>query len=80
MVLKACAHCGGLPELTFLWPVYGCGGCKIKCLSCGAEVRNARYTINKFDAQTRTLHTPVTLYSMLTCINSTVRRWNKGGI
>ena len=75
--LEKCPHCSSLPTLLFKLPVYGWGGCEIKCPACGAEMRNAKFSESIFVEETKTLKTPVTIESIAACIKSTVERWNR---
>jgi len=77
MEVKGCPHCGGTAELTFKLPVFGWGGCKIKCLCCGAEMQDTKFTEQKFDENTKTLSTSATPESIAACIERTVAKWNR---
>lgn len=73
--LKPCPFCGGAAELTFKHPVYGAGGCEIKCISCRAKVNDFGYTethINK-----NSISTPATIESISQCIKRAIEAWNR---
>lgn len=74
--LEPCKACGGLASLTFKLPVYGAGGCEIKCLSCGYSIRDTKYAEVNFDEGRSTLSTPVTPKSIYECIERTMDKWN----
>lgn len=72
-----CPHCGSPVDLTFKIPVYGAGGCEIKCSMCNAKMNDYNYTESHFDEERRTLSTPATLDSIIKCIERAVTRWNR---
>ena len=75
--LKPCPFCGGCAELTFKLPVYGTGGCEIKCISCRAKVNDYGYSEQHFDEEKGTISTPATIKSMSGCIERAVKAWNR---
>jgi len=75
-LLKSCPFCGGVAELTFKLPVYGAGGCEIKCISCRARINDFGYSLQVFDEDRKTLSTPVTVESITRCIERAVERWD----
>lgn len=74
--LRNCPFCGGVAELTFKMPVYGAGGCEIKCISCRARVNDYGYSEQKFDEEKGTLSTPATIKSISKCIDRAINAWN----
>lgn len=77
MELKPCPFCGGVAELTFKLPVYGAGGCEIKCTMCRARVNNFKYTELHINKEKGTLSTPATIESISKCIERAVEAWNR---
>lgn len=77
MELKLCPFCGGVAEMTFKWPIYGAGGCEIKCIRCGTKVNDFGYSETHFDKATMTLSTPVTPDAIRRCIERAVKKWNR---
>ena len=73
--MPKCPFCGGVSELVFKIPVFGTGGCEIKCVSCGARVSDFNYSESHFTE--KTLSTIVTTQSIIRCIQRTVEKWNK---
>ena len=73
--LKPCPFCGSVAELTFKMPVYGAGGCEIKCIMCHAKVNDFKYTETHFNSGTIT--TPATIGSISGCINRAIEAWNR---
>jgi hypothetical protein len=77
MLLKSCPFCGGSAELTFKVPVYGGGGCEIRCISCRARVNDFGFSEHLYDEEKGTLSTPVTIESISACINRAVNAWGR---
>lgn len=77
MFLNKCPHCGGLAELTFKVPIYGAGGCEIKCISCGSRINDFKYSETHVNEDSSTLSTPVTLDAIRMCIERAVAKWNR---
>lgn len=77
MELKPCPFCGGVAELTFKLPVYGAGGCEIKCLMCRAKVNDFGYAEQHINKVTGALSTPATIESISGCIERAVAAWNR---
>lgn len=75
--LKPCPFCGGIPELIFKMPVFGAGGCEIKCISCRAKINDFGYVENHFDEEKGTLSTPATPKSIIGCIERAIEAWNR---
>ena len=75
--LKSCPFCGGIAELTFKIPVYGAGGCEIKCAVCHARVIDFKYSECHSDEEARTVSTPTTFESISKCIERTIKAWNR---
>ena len=73
--LKPCPFCGGVAELVFKIPVYGAGGCEIKCLSCGARVNDFKYSETIITE--KSISTPCTTESIVGCINRAIAKWNR---
>ena len=63
--------------MTFKLPVFGMGGCEIKCLSCGAKMQDTKFTEQRFNEVSRTLATPATAEAIAACIERTVEKWNR---
>lgn len=77
MKLRKCPFCGGVAELTFKMPVYGAGGCEIKCISCRAKVHDFGYTEQHLDMEKGTISTPATIESISGCIDRAIEKWNR---
>ena len=75
--IKPCPFCGGSAEITFKIPVYGVGGCEIKCTMCRARVNDCKYSEYRFDEETRTFSTPTTYESISKCIERAIKAWNR---
>lgn len=73
--LPKCPFCGGVPELIFKIPVFGAGGCEIKCTTCQARVNDFNYSETHFNGET--LSTPITTKSVVKCIIRAVAKWNR---
>lgn len=75
--LKSCPFCGGAAELTFKMPIYGAGGCEIKCITstCRAVVRDFGYTETRFNEES--ISTPATIESISQCIKRATKAWNR---
>ena len=77
MKLRNCPFCGGAAELTFKMPVYGAGGCEIKCISCRAKVNDFGYSEQHFDEEKGAISTPTTIKSISGCIERAIAKWNR---
>lgn len=73
--LKPCPFCGGAVELVFKMPVFGAGGCEIKCLMCKARVNDFRYT--ETHIKEHSISTPATIESISGCIERAIKAWNR---
>ena len=75
--LKRCPFCGGLAEMTFIYPIYGAGGCEVKCSMCKARVNDFNFTETHIDSEKGTLSTPATIKSISQCIERAINAWNR---
>lgn len=75
ITLKPCPFCGGVAELDFKIPVYGAGGCEIKCLNCKGALRDFNFTETHLDETS--VSTFATVESITKCIERTVKAWNR---
>lgn len=75
--LKPCPFCGGVADLVFKIPVYGTGGCEIKCTMCKGRMNDFRYTETHLTANS--ISTPYTIDSITGCIKRTIEAWNRRG-
>ena len=76
MELEPCPFCGGVAEMTFKLPVYGAGGCEVKCLMCKAKVHDFKYTETHI-TESGGLSTPATIKSISKCIERAIEAWNR---
>lgn len=77
MFLENCPHCGNPAEMFFKIPIYGAGGCEIKCNMCGARVNDFNFSEHHVDDETHALSTPVTIAAIAGCIERAVEKWNR---
>ena len=75
ITLKPCPYCGGVSELAFKIPVYGAGGCEIKCLTCNATIRDFKFSETHLGENS--VSTFVTIESITKCIERTTKAWNR---